>query len=56
LPNREPQPLEVPAQINHTESFDFVSDALYGGRRFRCYNIIEEGTRDALDRARQRAY
>ena len=48
LPDREPQPLEVAAQMNHIGSFDFMSDALYGGRRFRCLNIIDEGTREAL--------
>ena len=48
LPDREPQPLEVPAEMNHTWSFDFMSDALYSGRRFRCLNIIDEGTREAL--------
>ena len=48
LPDRERQPLEVPAQMNHTWSFDFMSDALYSGRRFRCLNIIDEGTREAL--------
>ena len=48
LPDREPQPLEVPGEMNHTGSFDFMSDALHCGRRFRCLNIIDEGTREAL--------
>ncbi|MEX0450082.1 integrase core domain-containing protein [Spiribacter sp. 221] len=34
--------------MNHIWSFDFMSDALYSGRRFRCLNIIDEGTREAL--------
>jgi len=49
LPDRPRQPLEVPAQMNHTWSFDFMSDALYCGRRFRVLNVIDEGTRGALE-------
>ena len=48
LPDRPRQPLEVPAAINYIWSFDFMSDALYSGRRFRVLNIIDEGTREAL--------
>ena len=35
--------------MNHTWSFDFMSDALYCGRRFRVLNVIDEGTREALE-------
>jgi putative transposase len=49
LPDRPRQPLEVPAEINHTWSFDFMSDSLYCGRRFRVLNVIDEGTREALE-------
>lgn len=49
LPEREPAPLEVPAESNYSWSFDFMSDALYNGTRFRVLNIIDEGVREALD-------
>lgn len=49
LPKRTPKPLGVPAEINHTWSFDFMSDALYHGRRFRVLNVLDEGVREALD-------
>ena len=35
--------------MNHTWSFDFMSDTLYCGRRFRVLNVIDEGTREALE-------
>ena len=49
LPERNPVPLAVPAKANYSWSFDFMSDALYSGIRFRVLNIIDEGTREALD-------
>ncbi|WP_423825875.1 IS3 family transposase [Salmonella enterica] len=49
LPERNPAPLAVPAKANYSWSFDFMSDALYSGTRFRVLNIIDEGTREALD-------
>ncbi len=49
LPNRTPKSLEVPAETNHTWSFDFMCDSLYSGTRFRVLNVIDEGTREALD-------
>ena len=49
LPGREPTPLDSPAEADHTWSFDFMSDALYGGHGFRVLNVIDEGTREALD-------
>jgi len=42
-------PLDVPAQANYSWSFDFMSDALYNGTRYRVLNIIDEGVREALD-------
>lgn len=39
----------VPAEVNNTWSFDFMSDTLYSGLRFRVLNIIDEGVREALD-------
>ena len=49
LPERIPAPLDVPAQPNYSWSFDFMSDALYNGTRYRVLNIIDEGVREALD-------
>lgn len=49
LPERDPAPLVVPAVANYSWSFDFMSDALYSGTRFRVLNIIDEGLREALD-------
>jgi putative transposase len=49
LPKRERQPIEVPAVPNAVWGLDFMSDALYGGRRFRTLNILDEGVREALD-------
>lgn len=49
LPVREPATLNVPAEANNTWSFDFMSDTIYSGTRFRVLNIIDEGVREALD-------
>lgn len=49
LPYREAAPLGTPPVVNNTWSFDFMSDALYSGMRFRILNIIDEGVREALD-------
>lgn len=49
LPERMPAPLAIPAQLNHTWSFDFMSDSLYSGQRYRVLNILDEGVREALD-------
>lgn len=49
LPHREPATLDVPAEVNNTWSFDFMSDTLYSGSRYRVLNIIDEGVREALD-------
>jgi putative transposase len=35
--------------MNESWSMDFMSDALYGGRRFRTLNILDEGVREALE-------
>ncbi len=48
VPVREPQSLEVAARPNVIWSLDFMSDALYGGRRFRTLNVLDEGVREAL--------
>lgn len=49
LPYREAAPLSTPPAVNNTWSFDFMSDQLYSGTRYRVLNIIDEGVREALD-------
>ena len=49
LPRRERQSLDVPAAKNAIWSLDFMSDALYHGRRFRTLNVLDEGVREVLD-------
>jgi putative transposase len=48
LPKRERQTLEVPMQANALWSMDFMADTLYGGRRFRTFNVLDEGVREGL--------
>jgi len=45
LPSRPAQPLEVPAEPNAVWSLDFMHDSLYVGRRFRTFNVLDEGIR-----------
>jgi putative transposase len=42
------QPLAAPAVLNGTWALDFMHDALYGGRRFRTLNVLDEGNRQGL--------
>jgi putative transposase len=49
LPNRNPQPLSVPDSINQSWSIDFMSDALWNGRRFRTFNVVDDHNREGLD-------
>ena len=44
VPNRHPMPLVAGEQINSSWSIDFMSDALWDGRRFRTFNA-ETGVR-----------
>ncbi len=48
LPQRERQSMEVIPLPNQVWSMDFMSDALYRGRRFRTLNILDEGVRELL--------
>ena len=48
LPVRLRQPLVVIPQANAVWAIDFMSDTLYGGRRFRTLNILDEGVREGL--------
>ena len=48
LPTRLRRPLEAPLGLNTIWALDFMSDALYGGRKIRILNVIDEGNREAL--------
>lgn len=48
LPTRPRQPLVVLPQPNTVWAMDFMSDTLYGGRRFRTFNVLDEGVREGL--------
>ena len=48
LPTRLRQPLQIPAAVNAVWSVDFMSDCLYDGRRFRTFNVMDEGVREVL--------
>ena len=48
LPARIKQPLEAAGQPNQGWSCDFMSDALWSGRRFRTFNVIDEFNREGL--------
>lgn len=41
LPNRQPLPLVAGEQINTSWSIDFMSDALWDGRQFHTFNVID---------------
>jgi len=48
LPSRNPEPLAVPSQLNRCWSADFMSDALWDGRRFRTFNVMDDFNREVL--------
>ena len=48
VPTRDPRPLAVPDQPNQVWSADFMSDALYGGVRFRTFNVMDHFNREAV--------
>lgn len=47
LPPRERLPLTAPERRNARWSLDFVSDALWTGRRFRALGIVDDCTRES---------
>lgn len=48
LPSRLRQLLVVVPQPNVVWAMDFMSDTLYGGRRFGTLNVLDEGVREGL--------
>src|SRR5262249_15178470 len=48
VPQRLRPPLVAPAALHGVWALDFMHDALYGGRRFRTLNVLDEGNREAL--------
>lgn len=48
LPTRIVCPLQAPTIHNRIWAADFMHDALYGGRKFRTFNVIDESNREAL--------
>ena len=48
LPARIAQPLAIAQHLNQTWSADFMADALWSGRRFRTFNVIDDCSREAL--------
>ena len=48
LPSRHPLPLATSEVMNACWSVDFTSDALWCGRRFRTFNVLDDFNREAL--------
>jgi len=48
VPNRNPEPLAVPALLGNTWSMDFMSDRLQSKVRFRTFNVIDDFSREVL--------
>jgi len=48
VPPRFRQALVAPTRLNEIWAIDFMHDALYGGRRFRTLNVLDEGNREGL--------
>lgn len=48
VPTRLRQPLVAPTRLNGIWALDFMHDALYSGRRFRTFNVLDEANREGL--------
>lgn len=49
VPERVKQPLVLPIGPNITWSMDFMSDAFFGGRKYRTFNVMDDFGREALN-------
>ncbi len=48
LPARMSIPIQIPETLNNTWSLDYMTDALYTGRKVRIFNVIDDYNRQAL--------
>ncbi|ATL45901.1 IS3 family transposase [Chitinophaga caeni] len=48
VPARIKQPLQQQTNVNIIWSMDFMSDSLTGNKRFRTFNVIDDGSREVL--------
>ena len=48
VPTRSASPWWRRPELNEIWALDFMADALYDGRRFRTFNVLDEGNREAL--------
>ncbi|NSL85258.1 IS3 family transposase [Chitinophaga sp. Mgbs1] len=48
VPARIKQPLQQQTNVNIIWSMDFMSDSLIGNKRFRTFNVIDDGSREVL--------
>jgi putative transposase len=48
IPRGPKQPFFAPSALNETWAMDFMQDCLHDGRRFRAFNVIDEGNRESL--------
>lgn len=48
IPRGPKQPFFAPSALNETWAMDFMQDRLHDGRRFRTFNVIDEGNREGL--------
>lgn len=48
LPARIKHPLQQQTAINRSWSMDFMSDSMVGNRKFRTFNVMDDGSREVL--------